>query len=74
MKLRSGATTGLGDGTERDGQKSKNLNRSITIFGRSFNYILLLTHFNIFLYAACFFIQVGTLPVSIVKHIESLKK
>ena len=26
--------------------------------------ILLVTHVNTFLYAACFFIQVGTLPVS----------
>ena len=27
--------------------------------------IFLVTHFNVFLYAACFFIQVGTLPVRI---------
>ena len=25
--------------------------------------IFLVTHFNVFLYATCFFIQVGTLPV-----------
>lgn len=27
--------------------------------------IFFVTHFNVFLYATCFFIQVGTLPVSI---------
>lgn len=27
--------------------------------------ILLVTHFNVFLYATCFFIQTGTLPVSL---------
>ena len=28
------------------------------------NVIFFVTHFNVFLYATCFFIQVGTLPVS----------
>ena len=28
------------------------------------NVIFMVTHFNVFLYATCFFIQVGTLPVS----------
>ena len=29
------------------------------------NTIFFVTHFNVFLYATCFFIQVGTLPVSV---------
>lgn len=28
------------------------------------NVVFLVTHFNVFLYATCFFIQVGTMPVS----------
>jgi hypothetical protein len=28
-----------------------------------FNRVILSTHFNIFLYATCFWIQIGTLPV-----------
>ncbi|ESO83196.1 hypothetical protein LOTGIDRAFT_133911 [Lottia gigantea] len=36
--------------------------RIITIFGRQFNSVILLTHFNIFLYATCFWIQQGVLP------------
>ena len=33
-----------------------------TTYGRS-SLVYYLTHFNLFLYAACFFIQSGTLPV-----------
>ena len=35
--------------------------------------ILLVTHVNTFLYAACFFIQVGTLPVSSVKYLQKMR-
>lgn len=30
------------------------------------NKVILSTHFNIFLYATCFWIQIGTLPVSLI--------
>ena len=38
----------------------------VTIMGRQFNSVILMTHFNIFLYAMCFWIQTGTLPVSVI--------
>lgn len=40
-----------------------NRGRDIHLFGWSFNKVILLTHVNIFLYSACFWIQNGTLPV-----------
>ncbi len=33
------------------------------------NVIFFVTHFNVFLYATCFFIQVGTMPVMIFFYI-----
>ena len=39
-------------------------NMEVTIFGWKFNKVIAVTHINIFLYATCFWIQTGTLPVS----------
>ena len=39
----------------------------VTVFGWTFNKVIAVTHFNIFLYATCFWIQTGTLPVGIVE-------
>ncbi|KAK3588585.1 hypothetical protein CHS0354_001911 [Potamilus streckersoni] len=51
---------------EDSGQQSTDLTlragHKIQLFGRDFNKIILVTHINIFLYAACFWIQTGTLP------------
>lgn len=40
-----------------------NRGHNIHVFGWSLNRVILLTHVNIFLYSACFWIQNGTLPV-----------
>ena len=40
-------------------------NMDVSIFGWKFNRVILVTHINIFLYATCFWIQTGTLPVGI---------
>lgn len=42
----------------------------IKIAGRTFNKVILVTHLNIFLYSTCFWIQIGTLPVSIFLHVN----
>lgn len=34
------------------------------LFGRVFNSVIVATHVNICLYATCFWIQIGVLPVS----------
>ena len=41
-------------------------NMDVTIFGWKFNKVIAVTHINIFLYATCFWIQTGTLPVGII--------
>ena len=41
---------------------------AVTIWGRTFNSVMLMVHFNIFLYAMCFWIQTGTLPVSMLNQ------
>ncbi|CAH1774902.1 unnamed protein product, partial [Owenia fusiformis] len=64
MKLRSGTSKGEGNGDvdASSGMDPGMDSRVITIFGKKFNFVILVTHFNIFLYAACFWIQTGTLP------------
>ena len=37
---------------------------TLRIAGRTFNSVILITHLNICLYATCFWIQIGALPVS----------
>ena len=37
----------------------------MNLFGFKFNTVIAVTHVNIFLYATCFWIQTGALPVSI---------
>ena len=37
---------------------------TIKVLGRTFSRTSVLVHFNIVLYAACFWIQIGVLPVS----------
>ena len=49
--------------TEKHGIKTESFPISPEIWDQR-NTIFLVTHFNVFLYATCFFIQVGTLPVS----------
>lgn len=38
---------------------------SVRLFGWNLNKVIIVTHVNIFLYSTCFWIQTGTLPVSI---------
>ena len=38
---------------------------NVRLFGWTFHRVILVTHVNIFLYSTCFWIQTGTLPVSI---------
>ena len=53
------------DGENGDSAASAESNmHTVTIAGRTFNKVVMMTHFNIFLYAACFWIQAGVLPVS----------
>ena len=66
MMLRSGRRAGEGDSPEikkniANGQMDAS--STVNIVGRKVNYVILLAHFNIFLYALCFWIQNGTLPV-----------
>lgn len=47
---------------QNEGLKTEKLHISPEIWDRR-NTIFFITHFNVFLYATCFFIQVGTMPV-----------
>ena len=57
--------TGGGDTMSKPkDEESGRGSETVTIAGRTFNYVILTTHVNIFLYATCFWIQTGALPVS----------
>ena len=62
----------MGDNQYKHSSKGDNLqgegisNMDVTIFGWKCNKVILVTHINIFLYATCFWIQTGTLPVSFI--------
>lgn len=60
---------GNGDFTPETSEKNTSVphltsSSDIAIGKWKFNKVILSTHFNIFLYATCFWIQIGTLPVS----------
>lgn len=62
----------MGGGDELDSKQEMSDNiplspqtNDVTIGKWKFNKVILSTHFNIFLYATCFWIQIGTLPVSL---------
>lgn len=44
--------------------KDNDVKRTIQIGKHKVNYVVLLVHFNIFMYATCFWIQQGVFPVS----------
>ncbi|XP_045181173.2 solute carrier family 22 member 18-like [Mercenaria mercenaria] len=48
--------------SEKPASNMENKRNEIHLFGWTFNKVILLTHVNIFLYSACFWIQTGTLP------------
>lgn len=50
--------------TTNNGVTSPNSLPSVRIWGRAYNLVILITHLNICLYATCFWIQIGALPVS----------
>lgn len=70
VKKRSEGMSGSEDFTDKqnllNGEKSasnmETKHKEITILGWSLNRVILITHLNIFLYSACFWIQTGTLP------------
>ena len=49
--------------TDEDTDKTSKVD-DVNIFGKKINKVIFMVHLNICLYAASFFIQVGTLPVS----------
>ena len=46
-----------------DHQRERISNMNVTVFGWTFNKVIAVIHLNIFLYATCFWIQTGTMPV-----------